>query len=71
LTGIPGSPPDLAHPPAGCRFSPRCPLVKERCTHEEPALYAVSSAYARCLWHAPDSLSVTDRVPLQLPVETA
>ncbi len=71
LTGIPGSPPDLAHPPAGCRFSPRCTLVKERCTHEEPALYAVSSAYARCLWHAPNALSVTDSVPLQLPVQTA
>ena len=26
LVGIPGSPPDLADPPAGCRFHPRCPL---------------------------------------------
>jgi peptide/nickel transport system ATP-binding protein len=26
LTGIPGSPPDLAAPPEGCRFHPRCPL---------------------------------------------
>jgi peptide/nickel transport system ATP-binding protein len=26
LAGIPGSPPDLADPPAGCRFHPRCPL---------------------------------------------
>jgi peptide/nickel transport system ATP-binding protein len=25
MTGIPGSPPDLAAPPAGCRFHPRCP----------------------------------------------
>ena len=25
LTGIPGSPPDLAKPPSGCRFHPRCP----------------------------------------------
>jgi peptide/nickel transport system ATP-binding protein len=25
LTGIPGSPPNLAHPPPGCRFHPRCP----------------------------------------------
>ena len=26
LVGIPGSPPDLASPPSGCRFHPRCPL---------------------------------------------
>jgi peptide/nickel transport system ATP-binding protein len=26
LLGIPGTPPDLANPPAGCRFHPRCPL---------------------------------------------
>jgi peptide/nickel transport system ATP-binding protein len=25
MTGIPGSPPDLARPPGGCRFHPRCP----------------------------------------------
>jgi len=25
MTGIPGAPPDLASPPAGCRFHPRCP----------------------------------------------
>ena len=71
LTGIPGSPPDLAHPPAGCRFHPRCPLVKERCLQEEPALYPVGTAYARCLWHAPHSLSLSDPIPLQTPVETA
>jgi peptide/nickel transport system ATP-binding protein len=33
LVGIPGSPPDLADPPLGCRFHPRCPL----CVPEEPA----------------------------------
>jgi peptide/nickel transport system ATP-binding protein len=25
MTGIPGAPPDLASPPPGCRFHPRCP----------------------------------------------
>jgi peptide/nickel transport system ATP-binding protein len=36
LTGIPGSPPDLANPPAGCRFNPRCPF----CDSANPGLYA-------------------------------
>lgn len=28
---IPGAPPDLTHPPAGCRFHPRCPKAFEAC----------------------------------------
>ena len=36
LTSIPGSPPNLVVPPEGCRFSPRCPYAKSRCTKEEP-----------------------------------
>jgi peptide/nickel transport system ATP-binding protein len=31
MTGIPGSPPDLAAVPAGCAFAPRCPHVMARC----------------------------------------
>ena len=35
LSGIPGSPPNLALPPAGCRFHPRCP----NCTGEDRRLF--------------------------------
>ena len=38
LTAITGRPPDLAHPPAGCNFAPRCPYAQERCLTEEPPL---------------------------------
>ncbi|MEY2522606.1 MAG: peptide/nickel transport system ATP-binding protein [Ilumatobacteraceae bacterium] len=38
LNVISGRPPDLVHPPAGCRFSPRCPYAQERCRDEEPPL---------------------------------
>ena len=48
LTGIPGRPPDLARPPAGCRFSPRCPKVMPRCEAEPPPDYEVDGTSVRC-----------------------
>ena len=51
LTGIPGSPPNLGNPPSGCRFHPRCPVAMERCAQEEPLMYEVGQAHARCLLH--------------------
>jgi oligopeptide/dipeptide ABC transporter ATP-binding protein len=38
LEVIPGRPPDLIHPPAGCKFAPRCKYVQARCLEEEPPL---------------------------------
>jgi peptide/nickel transport system ATP-binding protein len=38
LTQIPGQPPSLLRPPAGCRFHPRCPYVMEVCKTTEPEL---------------------------------
>ncbi|MFF0267528.1 ABC transporter ATP-binding protein [Kribbella sp. NPDC004536] len=54
LTGIPGAPPNLASPPPGCRFQPRCPKAFEDCPKIEPELYQVGGVQARCLLHAPD-----------------
>ncbi len=48
LAGIAGSPPDLGHPPSGCRFHPRCPQVFERCAKEEPGFYAREQDLVRC-----------------------
>jgi peptide/nickel transport system ATP-binding protein len=42
--GLAGSPPNLAAPPPGCRFHPRCPLAGDRCRRETPKLAV----------HAPD-----------------
>lgn len=41
LISIPGTPPDLLNPPAGCRFAERCPFATERCQHETPVLQTV------------------------------
>jgi peptide/nickel transport system ATP-binding protein len=48
LTGIPGSPPDLARPQPGCRFAPRCPKVMHRCETEPPPEYQVEGIAVRC-----------------------
>jgi peptide/nickel transport system ATP-binding protein len=36
LTGIPGRPPSLVNPPAGCRFRDRCPYAFAKCTQTPP-----------------------------------
>ena len=41
LSSIPGSPPDLLHPPPGCRFAPRCPFAMAACREQVPALAPV------------------------------
>ena len=56
LTGIPGAPPDLANPPSGCRFHPRCPQRFEPCDSVEPQQYHVGKVLARCLLHAPQEV---------------
>jgi peptide/nickel transport system ATP-binding protein len=38
LATIPGRPPNLIHPPRGCKFSPRCAYVQDKCRVEEPPL---------------------------------
>jgi peptide/nickel transport system ATP-binding protein len=52
LTGIPGRPPDLASPPPGCRFAPRCPNVMDTCGAAQPDLYATGGVQVRCFLHA-------------------
>ncbi|HTT16685.1 MAG TPA: ABC transporter ATP-binding protein [Thermoplasmata archaeon] len=45
LPSIPGSVPNLSRPPEGCRFHPRCPIVRPVCRAEPPpALLAVDGA---------------------------
>ena len=49
LLGIPGSPPDLLRPPAGCRFAPRCPHAMAICRAGEPRLLEVDGELVRCV----------------------
>jgi peptide/nickel transport system ATP-binding protein len=38
-----GEPPSPINPPPGCRFHPRCPLAKDRCSREPPALEEIGA----------------------------
>ncbi len=53
LEPIPGAPPLMSRPPAGCRFSPRCTFAIPACTTAVPELVSVSDAgvnhEARCI----------------------
>ena len=44
LRAIAGRPPDLIHPPPGCRFAPRCPYAQDQCRQSEPPLRTAGSA---------------------------
>jgi peptide/nickel transport system ATP-binding protein len=59
LTGIPGSPPDLRDPPAGCAFHPRCGYALDICRTDLPPAIPVGPGgrFAAC-W-----LQAGDRVP--------
>jgi peptide/nickel transport system ATP-binding protein len=61
LTGIPGTPPDLARPPSGCRFHPRCPVVMPACRTTAPDLYDVADEQVRCLLYT-DAAATSERV---------
>jgi peptide/nickel transport system ATP-binding protein len=41
MHGIPGSPPNMLHPPSGCRFHPRCAQFKESHARHVPRLREV------------------------------
>jgi peptide/nickel transport system ATP-binding protein len=42
-TSLPGTPPNLANPPSGCRFHPRCPLAIDLCKTEVPEMIKIDN----------------------------
>jgi peptide/nickel transport system ATP-binding protein len=54
LHAIPGLPPDLAHPPHGCRFAARCPRASDKCRAEEPSLSGKTIEHLFSCWHPVD-----------------
>jgi peptide/nickel transport system ATP-binding protein len=63
LTGIPGAPPDLIHPPTGCKFHPRCTVCTHKETEQQPRLTEVVPGH----WVAVhEGMPLPDRVPGQV-----
>jgi oligopeptide/dipeptide ABC transporter ATP-binding protein len=64
LPAIGGLPPDLAHPPPGCRFAARCRYATDQCRAQEPplsgmalsgmALSGVEGEHRFACWHPVD-----------------
>ncbi len=53
---IAGRPPDRVHPPAGCKFAPRCPYVQDKCREEEPPLMeAETPGHVQRCWFPVDT----------------
>jgi peptide/nickel transport system ATP-binding protein len=48
LQAIEGVVPDMAHPPAGCRFQPRCPVALPICS-EPPPLVQIGDRIVACV----------------------
>jgi peptide/nickel transport system ATP-binding protein len=42
---LPGAPPNLASPPSGCRFHPRCPIAMDICRDASPALTTLAPSH--------------------------
>jgi peptide/nickel transport system ATP-binding protein len=68
LSGVPGSPPDLRHPPTGCAFHPRCSFADAICERVPPVLTPVTAKGAglherrvAACWRQQDSV-----VPVEL-----
>lgn len=49
-----GRPPNLADPPQGCRFHPRCPLAVDKCRQEVPPLETVGPDHRTACWRWQD-----------------
>lgn len=48
LIAIPGLPPDLTHPPPGCRFAERCPFALAVCQEEPPMTEVNAGHFVAC-----------------------
>ncbi len=72
LHSIAGRPPDLIHPPPGCRFAPRCPYAQDKCRTTEPPLRTAGSPdHLFACWFPLVNGKPTGQVPATKPARAA
>ena len=54
LGSLPGEPPNLVNPPAGCAFHPRCAYATDVCREQAPPRMEREGRWAEC-WHPLDA----------------
>ncbi|MFD4371963.1 dipeptide ABC transporter ATP-binding protein [Streptomyces sp. NPDC058486] len=69
LTGIPGSPPDLSLPLAGCAFAARCALAEDRCHTAAPELTALTDTVRAACHPAAERPAPLPPPPPPVPVD--
>jgi oligopeptide/dipeptide ABC transporter ATP-binding protein len=67
LDVIPGAPPDLRHPPPGCRFAPRCAFAMAVCTEVVPPETMFDGVRVACHLYPAGS----DGIPVTVPTADA
>jgi peptide/nickel transport system ATP-binding protein len=68
LTGIPGRPPSLVNPPAGCRFRERCPFAFAKCT-ETPPFEQIKPGHMVACWKVSQEQAETAGTGHGLPLK--
>lgn len=58
LQAVPGAPPDMSHPPAGCAFAPRCTFASITCREQVPLAQAIDGRSLAC-WHPLNPMEAT------------
>jgi len=71
LYSIPGIPPDLMHPPAGCRFAPRCQFATAECQESEPELDGPHPGHQYACFHPVEPASALPRARVEERLEPA
>jgi len=60
-----GTPPNLASPPPGCRFHPRCPLAMDICRVETPALTTLAPEHRVACFAASPAVRPLTRIEMR------